>query len=175
MKKDSLDLLCKNLNALFILTLSGVLLAAYSVQFLKHEQPCPLCMLQRLGMIGVASGLLLNLKFGIRPIHYGLSLLSAIFGGGVALRQICLHICPGDPKFGKPILDLSLYTWSFITFSCSIFVIALLLFLYRSQTEPTSSVKMNILAKFSFAIIFLITLGNMVTTLLECGLSSCAG
>src|ERR1700728_1159169 len=130
MNKNDLALV---LNAILILILSGILLGAFFVQFYWHEEPCPLCLLQRLGMIGVGIGALLNLKFGIQASHYAVSLLSSLMGGTVALRQISLHVCPGSPQFGIPVLGLSLYTWSFIVFACSVLYISLLMFLYTSN------------------------------------------
>ena len=107
------------LNLLLIFIICSVLMGAFYIQFVEHETPCPLCMLQRAGMVGVALGALLNLRFGISPAHYALSLLSCLTGGLVALRQISLHVCPQFPTFGIPVLGLSLYTWSFLVFVSS--------------------------------------------------------
>ena len=166
--------LAKTLNALIILTLSGILLGAFSVQFFMHEQPCPLCMLQRVGMIGVAIGLLLNLRFGIKTQHYGLALLSALMGGVVALRQISLHVCPGSSVFGIPVLGLSLYTWSFLIFACVVLAIALLLFIYNPRVEEPNLPKMNLLSKIALVFIFLVTVANVFSTLFQCGLGPCS-
>lgn len=163
----------KNLNALLILILVGVLLSAFGVQFFEHEVPCPLCMLQRLGMIGVATAVLLNLRFNILTAHYAIGLLSALAGGFVALRQISLHACPGFSTFGLPVLGLSLYTWSFIVFVCCVAAIALLLFLYDPKSKETIHSEMNIWCRFAFAMLFLITVANVVTTFIQCGLSVC--
>ncbi len=156
-------------SALFIYVLSGVLLGAYSVQFFHHEEPCPLCLLQRVAMIGVAIGQILNLKFGIRPTHHALSILSALCGASVSLRQITLHICPNFPTFGEPMLGLSLYTWAFLTFASSIFAIAVLFFFYKPKEDSIPPKKMEPFAKGACGLIFLITLSNIFTTFWECG------
>lgn len=163
----------RSLNVLLVLIIGGILLGAYSVQFFLHEEPCPLCMLQRLGMIGVTMGALLNLKFGIRMSHYGLSLISALMGGVVALRQISLHACPGFPEFGLPVLGLSLYTWSFLVFACVVFGIAVLLFLYNPEESVKPQERLNFLSKFAFGLIFLVTVANILTTYLQCGFGPC--
>jgi disulfide bond formation protein DsbB len=163
----------RDLNALLIFILSGVLLSAFGVQFIYHEEPCPLCMLQRLGMVGVACGAALNLWFGARPSHYGIMLLSALFGGFVALRQISLHVCPGFSAFGFPVLGLSLYTWSFIVFVCVVLSVALLLFLYDPEEAPHPA-PLNTWGKGAIGFVFLITLVNIVTTWIKCGLGPCA-
>ncbi len=158
------------LNALVILIISGVILAAFGVQIFEGEEPCPLCYLQRAAMIGVAFALALNLKNGIRPQHYGLALLFTLFGGAVALRQISLHVCPQFPKFGLPVLGMSLYTWSFFVFVCSIFAIALLLLLYRKEQKEVPVEKWSL---FAIGLIFFVTVANVLSTLLQCGFGSC--
>lgn len=163
------------LHILIIAILSGVLLGAFGVQFFKHEEPCPLCLLQRLGMIGVAAGLLLNLWFGVRMSHYAISLLSVLMGGFVALRQIALHVCPGFPTFGEPFWGLSLYTWSFIVFVCCIWAIALLLFLYDPKQSNQESFRRGWESKAAFGLIFFVTVVNIFTTFMQCGLGPCEG
>lgn len=161
------------LNSLFPIVLAGVILSAYYIQFFKHEDPCPLCMLQRLAMIGVAIGPLLNLRFGISTAHYGISLISAVFGKAVALRQICLHICPDFPAFGIPIFGFSLYTWSFIVFGCSIFTIAIMLILHRPSVDFLEKRKVGLLGILAFTLIFIVAFADIITTLQQCGLSAC--
>lgn len=163
----------KNLNALIIVTITGILLGAYGVQFFGHEDPCPLCMLQRLGMMSVAASLLLNIQFGIRMSHYALALLSSLMGGLVALRQISLHVCPGFPKFGFPVLGLSLYTWSFIVFVCCVLAVALLLFLYDPKDKPEGDQAINLWGKTAFVLILLVTIANIATTFMQCGWGPC--
>ncbi len=164
--------LLRFLNALFILVLCGVLFGGFFVQFDFHEQPCPFCMLQRLSMIGVACGPVLNLRYGIRPFHYGMSLLASIFGAAVAVRQVAYHVCPTFPVFDKPVFGLYLYTWGLIVFVCSILAISLLLLFHKKEDE--ASVKMNLFEKFTLLFILILALANMITTVQECGLSPCA-
>lgn len=161
------------LNAVHVLILAGVLLGAYGVQFMMKEQPCPLCMLQRLSMMGIAVMAICNLKFGIRPAHYGVAILSAMLGAGVSLRQIALHICPQFPTFGEPLLGLDLYWWAFIVFSCSIGAIAIFLALFKKEQEKP--MHLNWFEKGVFVLMALIIIGNVITTFLECGLGACKG
>lgn len=158
-------------NALLALVLSAILWSVFGLQYFEHEEPCPLCLLQRLGMLGVAFGALLNVKFGIRRSHYSLSLFSAIFGGFVALRQIAFHICPGFPTFGKPCLGLNLYTWAFIIFASSVTYIALLMLIFNGREKEHRHVKW--LGQLAFFSIFLVSLTNIITTLIQCGLGDC--
>lgn len=163
----------KNLNALQAIIIAGVLLGAFTIQYFKQEEPCPLCLLQRLGMMGVAAGALMNCKFGPRKMHYGLSLISVIFGGFVALRQICLHICPGFPTFGIPLWGLSLYTWSFLVFACSVAYIGLLLLIFDHSDKEEGKETINWWSHLAFALTLLVSLGNVIYTFYECGLTAC--
>ncbi len=163
----------RDLNALVILILSGVLLGAFGVQFFWKEEPCPLCMLQRLGMISVTASLTMNIKFGVKITHYALGLISSFMGGFVALRQISLHVCPGFTEFGLPVLGLSLYTWSFIVFVCCVLAISFLMFLYDPKQDEESPPLLNYWSKAVCGIIFLITVTNIITTFAQCGWGSC--
>lgn len=162
----------KALNVLIVLIICCILLGAYGFQIIMKEQPCPLCMLQRLGMIGIACGSLLNIAFGSRRSHYALSLLASITGGSVALRQISLHVCPQFPTFGTPIFGLNLYTWSFIIHVVAVFVIALLLLIF-DRPAPEAKPKITTFDLSAFVFLFLITSANVVTTLIKCGLGPC--
>lgn len=163
----------KNLNALVILIISGVLLGAYGVQFFWHEEPCPLCLLQRLAMVAVAASLLLNIYSGVRTSHYALALLSCVVGGFVALRQISLHVCPGMPEFGLPVLGISLYTWSFFVFVCSVLAIAILLFLYDARDTEVTDEPVNRFCHIAGWCLLFVTIANVVSTFIQCGMGPC--
>ncbi len=162
------------LNALMIYIFCGIIFGAFYEQYSKEGNPCPLCFLQRICMIGTSFGALLNLKFGIRSYHYSISILSSLLGGSVALRQIALHICPGFPSFGLPVFGLSLYTWSFISFYISIIAIAILMLFWKSFHKGMK-LKMNWFEKIAGILLFLIALANVIDSLQVCGLSACKG
>ncbi len=163
----------RNLNALQALIIASVLFGAFAIQFFKHETPCPLCLLQRIGMIGLATGALMNCRFGPSKYHYGISLLFCVFGGFVALRQIALHVCPDFPTFGHPFWGLSLYTWSFILFASSVAYISLLLMIF-DHSKPSQG-KMSWFCYVAFAAIFIAAFANIFTTFAICGFSPCTG
>ena len=157
-------------NTLLILVLMGILSSAYYQQYVKQGMPCPLCILQRLAMFGVALGAFLNLRRGVSASHYGISLLSAIFGGAVSLRQVALHVCPGFPVFGVPVWGLSLYTWAFLAFAASAFSIAVLLFFCPKEKKI---IPMNWFEWTAAIILFALLLSNTITTFEECGMGPC--
>lgn len=109
----------------WVLAYSFVLLSAFFIQFVEGEFPCPLCMLQRYGMFLSTMGALfviMQARSGVLTVSryaqgLGMGLIGALAGAMVSLRQIALHIMPGDPGYGLPILVLHLYTWAFITFA----------------------------------------------------------
>ncbi len=120
--------LSRIINIVALLGLIGVLAGSLHLQFGIGEQPCPLCIVQRSGMIGLAVGPMMNLLWGMSPRHYALSILAAVVGGAGSTRQILLHIAdPNDPGYGPAVLGLHLYTWAFITFLLGAVGCALLL------------------------------------------------
>ncbi|PWL04715.1 disulfide bond formation protein B, partial [Candidatus Liberibacter asiaticus] len=50
-----------NLNILGLLGIFAVLIVAFYYQIILHEIPCPLCLLQRVGIIMIGIGFLFNL------------------------------------------------------------------------------------------------------------------
>ncbi|NBW58864.1 disulfide bond formation protein B [bacterium] len=153
-----------------------VLIGAFGYQFIKHEDPCPLCLLQRLAMIGIMVGCVLNLRFGINTSHYGLILLSSIFGSGVSLRQIALHVCPQFDTFGEPVFGFELYTWAAIVFYCSVFAVAILLYLKGLNKDPhQGQPKICIWNQITFIFCILIVISEIITTLQICGVTACQG
>lgn len=108
----------------WLLAYTVVMLSAFFIQFVMGEFPCPLCMLQRYGMILstlAALFLIMQARRGtLTTARYaqglGLGLIAVLAGASVSVRQIELHILPGDPGYGEPFMRLHLYTWAFITF-----------------------------------------------------------
>ena len=76
------------LNALGLFGLSVSLGIAFYYQLWRNELPCPLCLLQRIGIMSIGFGFLMNIRFGSRGLHYGLSIISAMMSGIVSARQM---------------------------------------------------------------------------------------
>ena len=121
----------------WVLAYTVVMLSAFFIQFVKGEFPCPLCMLQRYGMILATIGALfviMQARRGTLTIAryaqgLGMGLIAVLAGASVSVRQIELHILPGDPGYGEPFLRLHLYTWAFITFAIVMIYIGVMLML----------------------------------------------
>jgi disulfide bond formation protein DsbB len=159
------------LNAAGLAGLIAVLVVAYADQFVAHDLPCPLCLLQRVALAGVAYGLLVNLRFGPQPSAYAIMLLAALFGMGAAGRQVLLHITPGSGSYGEPLLGLHLYTWSFVLFVLVILGTAVLL-LVPKPVVPVWRVPLPLKQGLAWAIIGLVAL-NAITSFLQCGPVEC--
>ncbi|MEZ5819838.1 MAG: disulfide bond formation protein B [Bradyrhizobium sp.] len=163
------------LNALGLYAIAVVLAAAFAAQLLLHELPCPLCLLQRIQFALLAIGPIMNLRWGPRPSHYGLSLLAAAAGLAFSTRQVLLHILPGDPGYGSALLGYHYYTWALIAFGAAIVLIAVML-LFDRQFEPEQSQEAEVAGIFATAAVWLVvalTGLNAVSTLLECGFGAC--
>ena len=117
MAPDRAVFLSRVINILALFGLILVLAGSLHLQFGVGEQPCPLCIVQRSGMIGLAVGPMMNLLWGMSPRNYALSILAAVVGAAGSTRQILLHIAdPNDPGYGPEVLGWHLYTWAFVTF-----------------------------------------------------------
>ncbi len=161
------------LNALGLLAVSAVLLFAFADQIVYRDLPCPLCVLQRAGLTAAGFGLALNLRFGIRPSHYGVMILGALAAGAVAARQILLHIVPGTGAYGEPFLGLHFYTWTFVLASLIVLGGAIMLLFDRQFREGAERERLAGFALASFAAFGLLALANGVSTVLECGGGLC--
>lgn len=169
--------MARKLNIFALILLSLPLVGAFGVQIFLQELPCPLCLLQRMAMLGVAVGILMNIKFGIKPLHYGLSIVAALVGAAISTRQILLHIVPtpdGVTGFGAAVLGLHLYTWALIVFLCSILGVALLMiFMKWSEDMSDKNITLNRIEKAVFALFIIIAVANVLAVFLECGLLPC--
>jgi disulfide bond formation protein DsbB len=164
------------LNALSLYAVALLLAAAFAAQLLLHELPCPLCLLQRVMFALLAIGPILNIRFGPRPSHYALSLLSAIVGAVVSTRQILLHILPGDPGYGTALFGYHYYTWALVGFAAAIVLLSAML-LFDRQFERDDKAPQVAAGAFAHAAVWLViafTALNVVSALLECGFGACA-
>lgn len=139
-----------------------VMLSAFYIQFAMGEFPCPLCMLQRYAMIlSTLSALFIIMQARrgtLTTARYaqglGMGLLSVLAGSSVSIRQMLLHIKPGDHGYGEPVLSLHLYTWAFITFAIVMVYVGVMLML-MPKGIPAAPAPGSAHWKLSTAIIWL--------------------
>ena len=139
--------------------------------YFSSELPCPLCLLQRVAFIAVGLCLCLNIREGIKTSHYGLMVLASLLGFAISLRQVFLHVAPGDPGYGPLLLKLHLYNWSAVAFFIILGFIAIALMLEYGFVRNPQPVGRSIKALMLFFL--LVILANAISTLMECGLSIC--
>lgn len=168
--------LAKEVNVIDVIAIVIILVMATLFQFVFHELPCPLCLLQRIGLLLMAVGFLMNLRFGAHPGQYGFSILAAIFTATVAMRQILLHIVPGSGSYGEPFLGLHLYTWMFVIAVLFIIWIAIQLLFekqFSSKIHVQTASWLHLLIQIIFICVLIICGINIITTYLQCGWAEC--
>jgi disulfide bond formation protein DsbB len=178
--------IARTLNALGLLAVGLVLVVAFVDQIVFGDMPCPLCLLERVGFVGAAFGLALNVKFGPRPGHYAVIILSAFLGALVSTRHTLLHIVPGTGTYGDAILGLHFYTWALVVYEAIILGCAVMLLFDRQfyelgaagqvQAQSGSRLAPSWASAFGLAMVVLaalLALGNGVSTVLECAGGLC--
>lgn len=116
-------------SLLIVWGVSAALIGALFHQIAFHDLPCALCWLQRFAMLAIVvsqSYLLIRISRS-QPVSlaetacaHGLSIVAALVGMSISLRQILLHILPDDPGYGGTVLGLHFYTWAFVLYFFSI-------------------------------------------------------
>jgi disulfide bond formation protein DsbB len=156
-------------NQLTLAAIIGMLAYAFFDQLYFGELPCPLCLMQRIGFVIIGFALVLNIRCGANSTHYGLGIIGGLVGMTVSLRQVLLHVLPGDKGFGTTFLELHFYTWAFVGYIGLIAGLAILLMLPNREVRSRSLFANGLVIAF-----ILLVLGNLISTLLECGLGPCA-
>jgi disulfide bond formation protein DsbB len=156
-------------NQLALAVIIGILFYAFVDQLYFGELPCPLCLMQRIGFIIVGFALVLNIRCGAHSAHYGWGIIGGLVGMMVSLRQVLLHVLPGDKGFGATFLELHFYTWAFLAYLGLMTGLAILLML------PNRDVRSRSLCANTLIVLFIVLVfANLASTLLECGIGSCA-
>ena len=166
--------LSRLLNALGLIAVDTLLVIAFVDQLWFRDLPCPICILQRAGFVAAGFGIALNLLFGPRPSHYGMTILGAAVGAAIAMRQILLHIVPDSGSYGNAVFGMHLYTWAFIGFVLMIIGSAVLLLDDRqfARSEPWSN-RLDVLPLTALVTFIVLAVGNIFSTLLLCGAGFC--
>lgn len=164
----------RSLHVLLVMAIFCILLTTFSVQYFLGELPCPLCFLQRFGMMAIMIALIMNIRFGFKPSHYAMILLASFYTGMVALRQVSLHVMPGRGAYGDAILGFHLYTWCFIA---SIVMMLITIFMMsvdkQYQTKLLLPKSWEGTGKLLLFLAMLLLIGNMVGFYIECGWYEC--
>lgn len=156
----------------------ATLLAAMVMQYGYGEIPCPLCLIQRVALVGIGFGMIRQLHRGHSDRALGLSLLCAIFLLIVAVRQVLLDIYPrpGHAYVGTAVFGLHMPVWSVLIAVAIAAAIALkLCILGGDEAVPAparSSVTGRLVWSLSVALLA-ITAVNTVSVVVQCELGQC--
>jgi disulfide bond formation protein DsbB len=174
----------EQINFVFLLAMlaviAGILSAAMVMQYVYGELPCPLCLLERAALFGVAFGIIANLRSGFSYRNTGLSLLFALVLLIVSVRQTLLDIYPrpGHEYIGSTVLGLHMPVWSILIALAILAAYALKLVLLGDEARLERS-KLDAFPRFgpsadilSIYVIALCAI-NLVSAFVQCGLGQC--
>jgi disulfide bond formation protein DsbB len=166
--------LSRLLNALGLVVVDTLLVLAFIDQLWFRDLPCPVCILQRAGFIAAGFGIALNLVLGPRPSHYGVTILGAVAGGVIALRQMLVYVVPGSGSYGNEVFGMHLYSWAFIAFVAIVVGAAIMLFYDRQfgRGEPLSD-RLDAFTLTALVTFAVLVVGNIFSTLFLCGFGFC--
>ncbi len=172
------------LNYVYLLlvmaVIAGILTAAMTLQYVKGELPCPLCLLERVAMLGVCFGIMMNFRRGFSYQNTGFSLLFAIVLLVIAVRQSLLDIYPrpGHEYIGSAIFGIHMPVWSIIIALSLLTAYAIKLAVlggdeYLRQADlgefPAIRKISDVLSLYIIAICII----NLVSVILQCGFGEC--
>jgi disulfide bond formation protein DsbB len=163
----------RTLDTLALLGLCAVLLVAFYYQFAMGELPCPLCALQRVGFIVAGVALMLNLRVGYAPAHYGLALLTSVAAASASLRQIALHVVPGSGAYGSALFGWHFYTWAFVAYGALAVYVGAMLLLAPAPQAGERTPRLGFFAKLACVLLMVLAAANAAAFLLECGFGPC--
>ena len=158
-------------DTLALYGICAVLGVAFYYQFALGELPCPLCALQRVGYVVVGVALVLNLRAGYSPAHYGLALMSIVAAGSASLRQISLHVIPNTGHYGSALFGFHFYTLAFVGYGALVVYIGWMLMMARDFDER--GVRTGAAAQLACWIFMMLAAANAAAFLAECGVGPC--
>jgi len=100
-------------------------------------------------------------------------MLAALAGAAVSVRQVLLHILPGDPGYGSATFGYHYYTWAFILFVVALVLLALMLLLDGQFGPADTEPRPGALARVAVLLAIGLTAANILSTLAICGFSTC--
>lgn len=172
------------LNCLCLLAVTACLGLLLYYQWVLLVAPCPLCLLQRTGIILTGIGFMRNLRFGVKSAHYGVALVGALLTGLIALRQISLEALAGQTPQGPMFQGMHFHTWTALFALVSILVIALLLcvksaeypatLLLLQSAEREDEPRRIPWSRIVVSTLFLLMVGaHLVASLTDCNRTAC--
>jgi len=166
--------------SLVMFVIAGILTMAMTLQYANGELPCPLCLLERVAMLGVCFGIMLNLRRGFSYQNTAFSLLSAIFLLIVSVRQSLLDIYPrpGHEYIGSAIFGIHMPVWSIIIALSLLTAYAIKLAIlggdeYLREAELADFPAISKIASVLSLYVIAICVVDLASVMLQCGLGEC--
>lgn len=161
------------INFLALFATCAVLLFVLYWQLVGGEQPQSLALLQRIALIGIGLGFLLNVRFGSSESHFGVVVVSAAIGLVVAARQMLAYAAANGVKLGPQMFEWHFYTWSLVGFLGAIVLAGLLLFIEGQFVEGVRDTRPSGAAQAAGWLFVLVAVAHVVAALLQCGFEAC--
>ena len=165
---------------LVMFVIAAILTAAMTLQYVNGELPCPLCLLERVAMLGVCFGIMLNFRRGFSYQNTGFSLLFAIVLLVISVRQSLLDIYPrpGHEYIGSAIFGIHMPVWSIIIALALLIAYAIKLAIlggdeYLREADVSEFPAIRRIADILSIYVIAICLINLVSVVLQCGLGEC--
>jgi disulfide bond formation protein DsbB/nitrate reductase NapE component len=165
---------------LVMFVIAGILTAAMTLQYVNGELPCPLCLLERVAMLGVCFGIMLNFRRGFSYQNTGFSLLFAIVLLVISVRQSLLDIYPrpGHEYIGSAIFGIHMPVWSIIIALALLVAYAIKLAIlggdeYLREADVSEFPAIRRIADILSIYVIAICLINLVSVVLQCGFGEC--
>ncbi len=163
-----------------MLAIAGILTTAMTLQYAGGELPCPLCLLQRVGLFGICFAIMLNFRRGFSYRHTGVGMFFTLFLLVVSVRQTLLDIYPRpDHEYvGTAIFGLHMPVWSIVIAVglLTSFAFELAVFGGDKRSRETGTKVFpsidKLAAVLSLYVIALCAI-NFVSVILQCGLGQC--
>lgn len=172
---ETLTALCY-LSMLYVI--AAILVAAMAYQYLNQEIPCPLCLLQRLALFGVAFGIAQNFRSGYSDRNTGWSLLFTLFLLIVSVRQTLINIYPreGHAYVGSAVFGIHMPVWCVLIATALLIAFGLKLTVLGGDHQIAGRKPSGALGKLATAGVILIValcVINFASVVVQCGLDSC--
>jgi disulfide bond formation protein DsbB len=164
---------------LMMLVIAGILSAAMTLQYADGELPCPLCLLQRVGLFGVCFGVILNFRRGFSWRNTGIGMLFSFFLLIVSVRQTLLDIYPrpGHDYVGSAIFGVHMPVWSVIIAVALLSAFGLELAVFGGKEsgwrDLDSFPRLGLLARVLSLYVMALCAINLVSVFIQCGLGQC--
>lgn len=159
-----------------MLVIAEILTFAAILQYRSGEIPCPLCLLQRVAMLGVCFGIVLHFRKGPSARNDGISMLFALFLLIVSVRQTLLDIYPrpGHNYIGSAIFGIHMPVWSIIIATCILLAFAVkFAVIGDTSREDEQPPFITHTASFLSGYVVLLCAVNFISVIVQCGLEAC--